>query len=67
MQRSASLLAVVIYLAEHCGMSFKDIDKLMNKQSGLVGMTGTADFRSVMSAAALGQPQAELAVKVCHP
>lgn len=56
--------AVVIYLAQHCGMSFKDIDKLMNKESGFLGLTGTADLRSIVSAADKGDAQAKLAIEV---
>lgn len=45
-------------------MSFKDIDKLMNKESGFLGLTGTADLRSILIAADKGDSQAKLAIEV---
>lgn len=45
-------------------MSFKDIDTLMNKESGFLGLAGTADLRSILTAADKGDPQANLAIEV---
>ena len=39
---------VVFYLNREAGMSVDEIDQLLNKESGLKGMTGSADMRDVL-------------------
>lgn len=56
--------SVVVYLAQHCNMSIPAVDKLMNKQSGFLGLAGNADLRSVVAAADSGDAQAKLAIEV---
>lgn len=51
------------FLAEQ-GMSIKDIDKLMNKQSGLLGLSGHSDWRSVSEGAQKGDERCQLAAGV---
>lgn len=57
--------AIVFYLAEHCGMSLPQIDQLLNRQSGLLGVSGVSnDMREVQRAAAQGNARAGLALEV---
>jgi acetate kinase len=56
--------ALPFFLADHLGMSFKDIDALLNKESGLKGMCGTNDMREVLEKEASGDPQARAALEV---
>ena len=57
--------AAVVHLMK-LGMKAEEIDTLMNKQSGLYGVAGinSGDMRDVLGAAAEGNEQAELAVKM---
>ncbi|MBL9013887.1 MAG: acetate/propionate family kinase [Myxococcales bacterium] len=56
--------AIPLILAES-GMSFDAIDTLLNKQSGLAGLSGRgADFRDIQQAAEAGDKRARLAVDV---
>ncbi len=54
--------SVVTYIAEKEGMSPKDMDTLLNKKSGLLGISGiSSDDRDVSAAADEGNPRAKLA------
>lgn len=47
------------------GMSFDRIDQLLNRESGLAGLSGIgADFRDIQTAADAGDPRARLAIDV---
>lgn len=47
--------AVVTYLINQKGMSAKDVDALMNKESGVSGVSGvSSDFRDLSAAAKEG-------------
>lgn len=52
---------IPLYLQKHCGLSARDVDTMLNKQSGLAGICGTGDLRSIL---ADDSPQAKLAVEV---
>ncbi len=56
--------AVVYYLGTKLGKSFDEIDRILNKQSGLIGITGVNDLRDIESRAAAGDAQAELALEM---
>ncbi|PFG40504.1 acetate kinase [Georgenia soli] len=56
--------AVVFHLARNAGMSIDDIDDLLNKRSGLKGLTGYNDMREVHRLADGGDAEAILAVEV---
>lgn len=56
--------ALPFFLADHLGMSFTDIDALLNKESGLKGMCGTNDMREVLEKEASKDPQARAALEV---
>jgi acetate kinase len=59
--------AVVFHLNRVGGMALDDIDKLLNKRSGLLGLCGDGDMRAVLSRRAAGDPAATLAFEVyCH-
>ena len=55
---------VVTYLEREEGMTGAQIDELVNKRSGLLGLSGiSSDMREVQKAADAGQPRALLALK----
>ena len=60
--------AIVLFLEDHLGMSAKDVNTLLNKKSGLLGLTGrTNDMREIEAAAGSGDERARLAIEVyCH-
>ncbi|MCO5224843.1 MAG: acetate kinase [Thermomicrobiales bacterium] len=58
---------IIFHLARQAGMSSADIDTLLNRKSGLVGLFGTGDVRDVLAAADQGDANAQLALDVyCH-
>jgi len=46
------------------GLSVDEVDTLLNRRSGLAGLTGSGDLRDVLAAASSGDPRAELALDV---
>jgi acetate kinase len=56
--------AVLIHLHRHAGLDFDDLDTLLNRGSGLLGLTGTSDMRDVQDAALRGDEKAEAALAV---
>lgn len=58
---------IIFHLARQAGMSIDQIDDLLNRRSGLLGMTGSGDVRDVLASAARGDERAQLAIDVyCH-
>ncbi len=58
---------VVFHLHRVGGYSFDDIDALLNRDSGMRGLTGDNDMRTVVARRAAGDPAATLAFDVyCH-
>lgn len=55
---------IVFQLSRVAGMSIDDIDALFNKRSGLKGLCGENDFRSVLQRADAGDASATLAYEV---
>lgn len=55
---------IAFQLARTAGMTIDDIDRLYNKQSGLKGMSGDNDFRSILERVAAGDEAATLAYRV---
>ncbi|MGB6058630.1 MAG: acetate kinase [Microthrixaceae bacterium] len=51
--------SVAFYLNRQADMSIDDIDNLLNKRSGMLGMTGHIDLRDVHSAVASGNSAAQ--------
>lgn len=59
--------AALFHLHRQAGMDVAELDELLNRKSGLLGMTGTRDMRDVTSAAEQGGDAASLALDVyCH-
>jgi acetate kinase len=56
--------AVVFHLARQANLSIDQIDNLFNKQSGMLGLTGQTDMRSVQSLIDQGNPAALLARQI---
>ena len=57
--------AVIKFIADKEGKTFEEMDKVINKQSGILGISGiSSDFRDVENAANEGNERADLAQKV---
>ncbi len=56
--------AALIHLHRVAGLDFDELDDLLNRHSGLLGMTGSGDMRDVQAAAGQGDEAAELALAV---
>jgi acetate kinase len=56
--------AALIHLHRRAGLDFDQLDDLLNRKSGLLGMTGSGDMRDVQSAAVAGDRVAEDALAV---
>lgn len=59
--------AVVFYLMEKRNMTATEVKNLLNKQSGLLGLTGSSDLRDIEEAAANGDKNALFALElICY-
>lgn len=57
--------AIVTFLEEQEGLSFKEVNELLNKKSGVLGISGvSSDFRDIEEAAKQGNKRAQLALDV---
>ncbi|MBC7725322.1 MAG: acetate kinase [Burkholderiaceae bacterium] len=56
--------AVLIHLHRQAGLDFDDLDTMLNRRSGLLGLTGSGDMRDVQQAASNGDAVAEAALAV---
>ncbi|WP_061963660.1 acetate/propionate family kinase [Demequina aurantiaca] len=56
--------AVTLHLARTAGMTVDEIDALLNRQSGMLGLTGYSDMRDAHKAAAEGSRDAILGLEV---
>lgn len=54
--------AVSYFLGTRLHMSFEEIDHLLNKESGLLGLTGNSDLRDIQARQAEGDALAQLAL-----
>lgn len=55
--------AIIQFIMDKRGMSIKDVDKLLNKESGVLGISGiSSDFRDLEKAANEGNERAKLAL-----
>jgi acetate kinase len=54
--------AIVYYLGTKVGMTPAEIDKMLNKESGLKGICGASDLRDIEDREQDGDPQAKLAL-----
>ena len=64
--RSGSLdPGILIHLVRHCGCRAEDLDRLLNRESGLKGISGiSGDMREILAAMAQGNDRATLAFGV---
>jgi acetate kinase len=58
--------AVLFHLHRKAGMSIEELDTLLNKKSGMLGMTGKGDMRDVEDAAVAGDAVAQAALDVYY-
>jgi acetate kinase len=56
--------SILFYLANQADLSLDELDTLLNKKSGLLGLAGSNDVRDVTQMANAGDPQAMLALEV---
>ncbi|MBW2126109.1 MAG: acetate/propionate family kinase, partial [Deltaproteobacteria bacterium] len=56
--------ALPFFLADQLGMNLKEIDNLLNKESGLKGICGTNDMREVIELKRQGDQKAKLALDI---
>ncbi len=55
--------AIVLFMAKECGLSWDEIDKILNKKSGLLGISRISnDFREILSQVNKGNKYAKLAL-----
>ena len=54
--------AVVLYIQNASGRGPQDMDKLLNKESGLLGLAGKSDIRAILAES--GNGKADLAMNV---
>jgi acetate kinase len=56
---------VLLYLTRELGATIDDLDRVLNKESGLLGVSGVSnDMRDVLGAAAAGDPRSRLALDI---
>jgi acetate kinase len=54
---------IILYLMRQLGLSESDLDRVLNKESGLLGLSGVGnDMRDVQAAAAGGDERCKLAI-----
>ncbi|MDP4087946.1 MAG: acetate kinase [Bacillota bacterium] len=59
--------AVVTFMVKQLGLSAAEVDNVMNKESGILGVSGvSSDFRDVEGAAASGDKRAQLALNIFY-
>ncbi len=57
----------LVHLHREAGLDVDDLDDLLNRRSGMLGLAGTGDMRDVIAAATDGDASARLALDVyCH-
>jgi len=56
--------AVIFYLARQTGMGLDEIDRLLNRRSGLKGLCDHNDMREIINLAAKGDGRASLALEI---
>ncbi len=64
--RSGDIDAGVLFHLGRSGSTLPELDELLNRGSGLHGLSGRADMRDVQEAAAAGDAAAQLALDVYH-
>lgn len=62
--RSGDIDAGIVFHLIREGMSAEEVDTLLNKRSGLLGLAGVGDMRELRAQAVTGDPDARLALDV---
>ncbi len=56
---------IILYLMRQLGLAESDVDRVLNKESGLLGVSGVGnDIRDVLAAAAAGDERCKLAIEL---
>lgn len=55
---------IVFYLVETLGYSLGEVNRLLTRESGLLGLTGYTDFRDIQKGAAAGDENCRLAMEM---
>ena len=59
--------SVISFLIEQHGYTIEEIDELLNKKSGVLGISGvSSDFRDVLAAGEAGNERAKLALEIFY-
>ena len=59
--------AIIPFLMDKTGMNYQEIDSMLNKRSGVLGISGVSnDFRVIEEAASKGHKRAQLALNMFH-
>ncbi|MBT8182120.1 MAG: acetate kinase [Eudoraea sp.] len=56
--------SMIFYLVESLGYSLAEINELLNKKSGMLGLTGYSDLREIQAKASEGDTQCQLALEM---
>ena len=56
--------SVILFLSKKLNLSMEEIDKLLNKESGLKGLTGENDLRNILRRYEEKDPAAQLAIEI---
>ncbi len=56
--------AIIFYLHRELGYELNDIQTLLDKESGMLGLTGFSDLREIEAAAKHGDPKSQLALEM---
>ncbi len=58
----------VLHVQDRHGLTADEVERVLNRESGLLGVSGiSADMRQILAAARSGNPQARLAIDIyCH-
>ena len=56
--------SIIFYMYRTLGLSLEEIDEILNRKSGLLGVGGSSDLRDVIARAERGDPEARLALRM---
>ncbi|NNL01955.1 MAG: acetate kinase [Eudoraea sp.] len=56
--------SLIFYLVESLGYSLAEVNELLNKKSGMLGLTGYSDLREIQAKASEGDTQCQLALEM---
>lgn len=56
--------AILFYLHRECGLDVEELDNLLNQDSGLKGLCGKSDMRSISEAAQQGDSKSHMALTI---